>query len=480
MKLERQLAEYGQHLRQAIAVLEVPLRPEGAVRPLPAEGPDNRSRWLVAAAAAVVVAAAIALAAILRSAVAPDPAPFVDDGGTASTVPTGPPTQWETVRFSAEQGLPHSGIAGVAVDEDGIPWAAQVQADRLQLFRLEGDRWAPAGEPLAAPFYYWMTPDGSGGLLLAVPPPGWTEEPTITQRIVRFDGASWQGFDEGGLLPDLEVSAVEEGADGVTWIVGYRAIDHRLEVARVTGGDLTTYVAEDADRGPAGSPSYTVISETVDVAPDGAVWAGSPDGVWRFQDDRFTRYAPPPNPTGECCGPLAVDATGTVWMALGSEVYRLTGGDWVQALTIDLGPENPGWWIGPIITTPDGGVWVLAPSPAASVHRYDGSEWSVHSWADAEAMGLPTRTSPTTEFAAMRSADGTNATIQYGRDGSAGRVHLFLDGRWQPLPTDDLDLTWGEHSADRITGGMAVGPDGSVWLPLGNGVARLSPAPASG
>jgi hypothetical protein len=385
---------------------------------------------------------------------------------SATTGPASTVTEaggWQVVSYSAADGLPPGGVDGIAA-ADGVTWAVVQSATGLQMYGLEGDRWEAVGDVLDAPNQAWMIPDGTGGVLLSVPPPGWSEEsPWPPERVVHFDGQRWIGFEEGGLMPDLSMSTVTTGPDGTTWIVGYTAEEsERLVVGRVSDGGI--FVSVD-NRLPASWPSFLTVGYTGYVAPDGALWIGSPEGATRFSDGTFGFFGIE-EPDDDCCyGPLAVDAEGSVWLLRGRVPYRLVDGVWNELPSIGAPSVDV---VAPIVATPDGGVWVFSRQPERGqyfTHRFDVSGWVTYSQDEAAEMGIPVATS--SEFRAIDAPDGTVVTTV--------TLHRFADDNWERLPTDGLSLG-PDNSADWSRRGIAISTDGSIWVPTLDGAARMIPS----
>lgn len=264
-------------------------------------------------------------------------------------------------------------------------------------------------------------------------------------------------------MPDLSMSTVKTGRDGTTWIVGYVGDESgRLVVGRVTDGVVSAFID---DRLPSAWPSVLTLGYTVDVAPDGAVWIGSPEGATRFADGTFEFFG---LETGsDCCySPLAVDAQGSVWLLRDSSTYRLVGGVWNEMPPVGASGQA---MVAPIVATPDGGIWVFTRDPLSgppATFRFEGPGWVRYSQREAQEVGIPVAAN--SEFRAVEAPDGTIVTTE--------TFYRFAADRWEHLPVDGLEPDTGA-SADWSRRGIAIDSDGSIWVPTLDGAARMTPAP---
>lgn len=265
MSLERQLADYGKHLRQAIADLEVSIEPGHAVRPVPKEEPV-RQRWLWPAAAAAV-AAVIVLAVVLWPGGGSESAPFVDDGstvpGTTLTVPTTTalPTTTTAVLpgiegFAVSVDDAGLGTGGLVAVSAGKVWAVGGVGQPGLIGRLEDGDWT----------HWRLVPSPSGQVNgLAVAPDG-TVWAAANSGVFSFDGAEWtRRFDD-------PAGAVGVDGGGTVWIGGPLQ-DNRLWLARWDGESWVR-----VDPNPEAPPDRGATSMT--VLADGDVWIVAPMGGW--------------------------------------------------------------------------------------------------------------------------------------------------------------------------------------------------------
>ena len=236
-----------------------------------------------------------------------------------------------------------------------------------------------------------------------------------------------------------------------------------------------TFEVERADRGEMGgsSPSQISVWDTVDVDSAGNAWFGTIEGAWRFDGDALKLFEF--GVEGDCCAPLAIDAADNVWTIIQThgDLFRLspdgartryTAGDGIPFLYKD---ENP-----VILTTSDGSVWVL--NRAGDAAHFDGVTWSAFTPQEAQSQSIPVF-GLGGSYGVVDGPDGstwtasrTNWTV--GSDETPA-IHRFFNGTWQAVPTSGI--VWGSIGRDYGRLGMAVAPDGSLWIPTSTGVAAF-------
>jgi hypothetical protein len=230
-------------------------------------------------------------------------------------------------------------------------------------------------------------------------------------RTGTHDGATWALPPQG----EEPVASIVASADGTLW---GRARDG---VARLHGGAWTVHPASEvfpaAHARDARAFARMGGAASIAATPDGDVWAGA-----------------------VCCGSLS----------------RFDGASWVESLPVAgaLAPDNGtgdgagGVWN--LETGADGTLWAIVPlNEDYALLRFDGSSWSTHTWSetapvpgswidglavDAAGRAIIATYDPMTATASIVAFDGRSA-ITLGRLPVVGRVH-----------------------------GMAVSPDGAVWM----------------
>jgi hypothetical protein len=342
MSLERQLADYGQRLRQAITDLEVPMELGHAVRPVPEEAPTHRRRRLIAATAGVAALAAVALAVLFWPG-GGESAPFVDEGstvpGTTLAVPTTvAPVMPEIVAapIPAEGALLVLESPLVAVSA-GEVWTFIGTEDPLGLIgHLKDGAWS----------YWRLTDDRTfvGGLAVA---PDGTVWAATGSGVFSFDGEEWtRRFDD-------PAGGVTVSQDGTLWI----------------GGPL------DRD------------------------WFTAPFWLARWDGASFARVDPwPLDPPRGSVVAMAAAPGGEVWIAstgyIQSDLMRFDGQTMEAAQIGDYQDTSPDSAVGPvgvfdIEVAPNGDLWVggfgAADWDQVVLARYDGAEWTLYDWPFADS-----------------------------------------------------------------------------------------------
>ncbi|MEW5991353.1 MAG: two-component regulator propeller domain-containing protein [Chloroflexota bacterium] len=168
----------------------------------------------------------------------------------------------------------------LAIGPDGTIWIGapmETEGDKLWALQLDGTTWAPAD-----------VEDPAGVIAdLAVGPDGrvWTIDVAwcLGQASV-FDAGHWVPVDPG---PD-RVSAgweVDVAATGDAWFVFCETENGGTNVvARLSGSDWAFY--GEAEGFQSGS------WEALGIGPDGAVWAATGSGLWKFDGASWTSHLP--------------------------------------------------------------------------------------------------------------------------------------------------------------------------------------------
>jgi hypothetical protein len=243
----------------------------------------------------------------------------------------------------------------------------------------------------------------------------------VTYVNVAPDGSLWAATD-GGLvrwdvtsgtptvystedgLPTDDVSLVAVGSDGTVWAGGSGWI------ARFDG-------------------SWTVFSAPRDAGPmtvgtDGAVWIALGDrDLARFDGSEWQVFEVPWSlgQVASWTDSLDVAPDGTVWAGVQDYggVLAFDGADWTHYTTSDGLPEKVGW---SVAVAPDGTVWagsVQDRTSGGGVAQFDGSTW--------------------THFTTEHGLLSDSATVAVGADGTVWAVHQTgvsrFDGRaWTAFP----------------------------------------------
>ena len=287
--------------------------------------------------------------------------------------------------------------------------------------------------------------------------------------VARFDGR-WQWFNAADGLGDNAVSALAEAPDGSVWA----AFDTPLRgLSRYADDGWRTLTC------PTAAPTGARVLAAAQT-PE-ALWFATEAGVSRFDGAAWQAYGVSDGLPG---GPIiALVADGeAVWAGNENGVARLEGETWkqvsaapVERLAVAPGQPPWAWGGGRLYRLGDAEPGAALPLPTAvralaatggaawlatadGVLRYDG-DWSVYTTDD----GLPT-----TDVTAITVAAGQ---VWAAASGDSGPIELvqFDGARWQPHPSRDPAA---EQLTDNIVRGVAIAPDGDVWLATPAGINR--------
>ena len=198
------------------------------------------------------------------------------------------------------------------------------------------------------------------------------------------------------------------------------------------------------------------------VGPDGTVWVvDGDDALIRFDAGRATSFGVP----GAAIS-ISVDPAGTIWMSTMQSGVLAFDGEW-HYFSVDHG--LPSDVVGNVAVAPDGSVWVGGDGlygdpggdiPAAGIAHFDGSTWTSFTTADG-----------------LLSNDGG---VAVGPDGDVWVIHTSLpdevaDALGASLPSglSRYDGTRWETYPNIPTGygrGAAVSADGTLWMPWSQGI----------
>ena len=136
---------------------------------------------------------------------------------------------------------------------------------------------------------------------------------TTLDGLVRYNGAQFTVFNHAnaGKFSSLRFNSLYEDRDGNLWI---GSEDGAL--MRYRAGGFTTYTIEQ------GLP-HNYVSQIGRTA-DGSLLARTPQGLARFQNERFVAVAPDPNGFASDIGYRG--ASGAVWRRRGAELRRVSNG----------------------------------------------------------------------------------------------------------------------------------------------------------
>lgn len=357
---------------------------------------------------------------------------------------------WTSARTDA---VDLSGTVSLAAAPDNTIWLATGAKG------VPGDTWGPhIGIAVAhSDGRTWVVYDDTDGL----PPPEPSNYATITavaasstsviaatrDGFYRLTGDHWvragprptaaPGWPEGLLAVSAReawiaasdgLSRVLDGRWTTVRVAGWKPPLRAFDVARAPDGTLA--VATDQGSAVRRAGRWTVLAEAeahaVTIADDGTIWVAE----------------------------HAYDSTTTTVVS-----FRLGGRGWVRTALPSV-ESAPGWPM-QLVLASDGSPWLLSAGWVPSLVRFDGTSWVT---VPADTAGVPGQirgVALTPNGDPWVLAGGYTTDWAIARfDGAAWTLHRASDGLPQP----------GQSMAD---GGIAVAPDGSLWVATLEGLAHF-------
>jgi ligand-binding sensor domain-containing protein len=354
---------------------------------------------------------------------------------------------WEGIyRFDASAGgatwrkvelkdnSPISGpISDMAFAADGTPWVATA-----------GGTHYPGGRLAYREDGTWIDVTSEHGLIsirpIALGSAGQVAAGTNLGLGV-YHGGEWRLLQDGPIHDSVRTVAVTP--DGAAWFgFGRRSLaGDGGGVSRFDGRNWQ-YSLDDAG------------VEVLAVGPDGSLWAGAGCELHRFDGDAWETVARCGEnlPTGNIID-IAFTPDGAVWVANAFALARFDGRSWTVYNRL----------IGSVEAAEDGTIWVTGwegTQDSQFVGHLAGQDWTIHRQADA----FPGRFAP-------RAITPDGLLWDLAPD---GRLVSFDGGSWtEGRSWTFYDLPEGLSPDSGV--GMAVAPDGALWLSTGGGIARFDP-----
>jgi hypothetical protein len=259
--------------------------------------------------------------------------------------------------------------------------------------------------------------------------------PAAIPEIV-FDSTSTEAASWDWIGPPLAVSARE------VWTFGWAAMG---EIGHLKDGVWTDWRLT----------AYGGVQQLA-VAPNGTVWAATDIGGFSFDGEDWTRRFDSP------VGSFGVGQDGTVWTCGWLDTHhhpwlaRYDGESWLR---VDPYPEEQPsdysyCWLAAL---PDGEVWIdVQEWWSVWLGRYDGATWE-----EIQMIGdYPTTGDRSIMVAAFEGAPNGDLWISGWVPDTDAWVLARFDGN-----------AWTVHDQPSLgVAGMAVGPDGTAWLAVEDGL----------
>lgn len=290
------------------------------------------------------------------------------DGGVASWHEG----EW-TIYNADNSGLPYNYVLSAALDSDGNKWFGTGGAG---LARFDGSDWTVFDATNSAMEYNWVW-------ALAVD--------AMTQRVwaglgendfgslVEIENSTMEIYDRNNSLLDFDhINTLFQDSDGVLWMGSLG----QFSCSNITGNGL---VRVDGDNWHIFDISNSGLSDdrvySLDIDPDGRVWAGTYYGFAIFDGSGWQEY----NTHSEAGLPhnvvhdVAFDASQTAWLA----TYDLCWGDGGLVAFdgtdfVDYNPDNspvPAQYMQSLLFEDDGTLWVGTGNGLAIK---SGAEWEIY------------------------------------------------------------------------------------------------------
>ncbi|MCC7359467.1 MAG: hypothetical protein IT317_08325 [Anaerolineales bacterium] len=218
---------------------------------------------------------------------------------------------------------------------DGKLWFGTWVNGLVSLF--DGERWATFGpaQGLSSGGYVWAVAAGQGGTAWA----------GTSNGLGYFDGSAWRMQSSFGGAAVDDVRSVTITADQTTWIGTY---DYQQ------GGQVAMFregvwrVFGEADGLTPGEGVWSLAAR-----PDGTVYAGTTNGLYRFDGIRWMLVAGSPRYVND----IAFAQDDSLWVATEFDgVSRHDGMAWQD--NYRLGDGLPGLRMNTVAIAPDGALWV--------------------------------------------------------------------------------------------------------------------------
>jgi hypothetical protein len=336
-------------------------------------------------------------------------------------------------------------VISVAFDAAGTAWVAflangEAGVTKVHVARFDGRAWTPGptdglpGDTYADSYAAWVTTTGDDVYVVA------------SSGLYRLQEARWirvwpTAVEPGAVRSLLAVSRDE------AWAGTSTGVFHYLDGSWVY----------DQPAGLTGAASGLEFA----AGPNGRLWAGGYFGLVVRDGDRWTNVPGVENPS-----PLAVGPDGTLWV-VGShapadqlEVFSVPSGG--RRISPDPIEPSPLGWISALAVGRDGTLWAGSNDflgfGQAGLARFDGRRWE----------RVRPRGAVDTPVTAIAAAPNGDIWVRFS-EWSAGSVARFDGTSWTEYGPDDGLVGLGQT----LIAGMAVGPDGTVWVTTLTGLARF-------
>jgi hypothetical protein len=345
-------------------------------------------------------------------------------------------------RFTTADGLPDNQVSGLVFDRQARPWVMTEGG----VARFEDDRWRPQTESdgLGGPV------DGASALAASADGDLWLGSFDDGAGVARLVDEGWQPYFAADGPRDYEAVGARRAPDGAIWLA--YANKGRFRLNRVAGQDWSAvssdgYVAPP----PFAIGALTLVRPAMAFDDAGRLSLSSVhqrQGVARFDGAQWAFTTQPDQIPGTLVYDIAYQSDGTAWYATDVGAVRQDGRGW---RLFDRSTGLPGNDVRAVEIAPDGTVWLGTDGGAA---RLDGDRWTVFRQSSGLAGELV--------YALGIAPSGTVWLTTYRPAGSMRfALNRYAGGVWSNVAT--------LASVDAMT----LAPDGSPWLAAGDRLARF-------
>lgn len=330
--------------------------------------------------------------------------------------------------FRQEKDLPGFGIGGLLVDRQNSVWIA---FSSHGLARWIGyDQWEnlTAANGLGSAIIWNFLRDGHGDL--------WIGTEADLEKLDHATGKIEHQMIRGK-SPVRRVQTLELAPNGHIW----------------AGSDNGSVI--DYDPRTHTSRTAAVLHGIIDLTSDGPdrMWISSMTGLYVLRrESNSVAHPPPPAPQGKCYQGVRAD-NGTLWFICDSGLYRLAGNAWTH---IRLPEDYHAPFDAQLALAADGTLW-LTGSPTPLFHvRIQGD-------AAIEVTRIPTSDTGTDNVFTV--ALDSRGWVWAGTDVG---VAVYNGREWRRFTTDD-GLVWN----DTDSSAFLCDRDGTVWIGTSGGVSHV-------
>jgi signal transduction histidine kinase/ligand-binding sensor domain-containing protein len=230
--------------------------------------------------------------------------------------------------------------------------------------------------------------------------------------------------------------------------------------------------------------------ESITQTPDGWLWLGTTDGLYRFDGVAFSRYVPPPGVTmPSSIYKIGILPDGTLWVTpFFGGLYLIKGKD-VRVFGTDAG--FAGGSVNKVATGPDGRLW-LAKQSGVYVLDKTASRWRLVNQEQGmseggtdvlvDRLGTVWAQTLSGNYAMPRgetrfklvAAQASEGTLEQGPDGVVWAVDGSKPGLLRLTPGATPRTLEQAHASMVSTGGFYIDGYGGFWFPGETGVVRIT------